>query len=48
MPVGRMVLARIVKIDEKNGQKRFNGSLRKSLAVYGTSTLQRSELSEGT
>lgn len=48
MPVGRMVLARVYKVDDVQGKKRFNITLRKSLVVYGTSVVARDSLAEGT
>ncbi len=47
MPLGRMVLCRIYKVDEVQGKKRFNVTLRKSLLVYGTNSLDRDSLTEG-
>ena len=48
MPVGRLVVGRITKVDDQpNGQKRFHFSTRKSLTVYGVGVLDRSKLSEG-
>jgi len=47
MPLGRMVLCRIYKVDEVNGKKRFNVTMRKSLVVYGVSAVEREALSEG-
>lgn len=44
MPIGRLVLARIVKVDEKGDQKRFNLSLRKSLVVFGTNAVDKNSL----
>lgn len=48
MPLGRMVLARIYKVDDVQGKKRFNVTLRKSLVVYGVNAIERDSLSEGT
>lgn len=42
-----MVLCRIYKIDEVNGKKRFNITLRKSLVIYGVNVVNRDTLSEG-
>jgi hypothetical protein len=47
MPVGRMVIGRITKVDEKDGVKRFNFSLRRSVVVYGVSAVDRSHLNIG-
>jgi hypothetical protein len=44
MPLGRMVLARIYKVDEQNGKKRFNVTLRKSLVVFGVNVVTRDSL----
>lgn len=41
MPLGRMVLGRIYKIDDVAGKKRFNLTLRRSLVVYGVNVVQR-------
>jgi hypothetical protein len=41
MPLGRMVLCRIYKVDDIQGKKRFNVTLRKSLVVYGTNAIER-------
>jgi hypothetical protein len=46
MPLGRMVLGRIYKVEEVNGKKRFNVTLRKSLIVYGTNVVSRDSLTE--
>ncbi len=37
----------IYKVDEVNGKKRFNVTMRKSLVVYGVSAVEREALSEG-
>ena len=42
-----MVLCRIYKIDDVQGKKRFNVTLRKSLVVYGTNVIDREALTEG-
>ena len=47
MPLGRMVLGRIYKIDDVAGKKRFNLTLRRSLVVYGVNVVQRDQLTEG-
>lgn len=47
MPLGRMVLCRIYKVDDVQGKKRFNVTLRKSLVVHGTNAIERDSLSEG-
>ena len=47
MPLGRMVLCRIYKVDDIQGKKRFNVTLRRSLVVYGTNVVKREELAEG-
>ncbi len=47
MPLGRLVLSRIVKVEEKGGQKRFNLSLRKSLVVFGTNVVDKNALQVG-
>ena len=47
MPLGRMVLCRIYKVDDVQGKKRFNVTLRRSLVVYGTNVVKREELVEG-
>jgi hypothetical protein len=48
MPLGRLVLSRIVKIvGDASGdpaKKRFNLSCRRSLAVYGTNAVDKSSL----
>lgn len=46
MPLERQVLGRITKVDEKTGTKRFDFSLRKSLVVFGSNALDRSEIQE--
>ena len=45
--MGRMVLARIYKIDDVNGTKRFNASCRQALVVYGVQSVSRDTLQEG-
>lgn len=51
MPVGRLVLSRVVKIeDHKTGDvalRRFNLSCRRTLVVHGTSTVDRQSLQVG-
>ena len=51
MPIGRMILARVVKIEEhKTGDaalKRFNLSCRRTLVVHGTNTIDRTSLQVG-
>ena len=44
MPVGRLVLGRISKVDETNGQKRFHFSTRQSLVVFGVGCVDRAKL----
>ena len=44
MPLGRMVLGRIVKVEDAGDQKRFNITLRRSLVVYGTNTIDKNSL----
>jgi len=45
MPVGRIVVGRISKIDEPtNAPKRYNFSTRQSLVVYGVGGIDRSKL----
>jgi ribosomal protein S1 len=48
MPLGRLALARIYKVDDVQGKKRFNVTLRKSLVVHGVNAVNRDTLSEGT
>lgn len=46
MPVGRIVIGRVYKIDiQPNGEKRFNFSTRKSLVVFGAHQVYRNKLS---
>ena len=49
MPIGRIVLGRIAKIDEpaSGGDKRFHFSTRQSLVVYGVGVIDRSKLEVG-
>ena len=47
MPIGRLVVGRITKVDEKTATKRFHFSTRRSLAVYGVGVVDRSKLSVG-
>lgn len=48
MPVGRMVLGRITKVDSPpNGEKRFHYSTRQSLVVYGVGAIERKSLEVG-
>lgn len=47
MPVGRLVLVRIYKVDTINGQKRYNATLRKSLVVFGVNVVSRDTLTDG-
>ena len=47
MPIGRVVLGRVSKVDEHNGQKRFHFTTRKSLVVYGVGAVERSKLEVG-
>jgi hypothetical protein len=47
MPVGRIVLCRVYKVDTVQGKKRFNVTLRRSLVVYGVNVVKREELVEG-
>lgn len=47
MPIGRQVLGRITRIEEKADKKWYHFSLRKSLIVYGTSVIDRSSLEVG-
>ena len=42
-----MVLCRIYKVDDVQGKKRFNVTLRRSLVVYGTNVVDRDALTEG-
>lgn len=42
MPVGRVVLGRITKVEDKGDDKRFQFSTRKSLVVYGVGVVDRS------
>ena len=44
MPVGRVVIGRITKVEEKGEDKRFHFSLRKSLVVFGVGVINRNEL----
>jgi hypothetical protein len=46
--MGRIVLGRIIKIDEKGGEKRFNITLRKSLVVHGINAVDRESLATDT
>lgn len=48
MPLGRIVIGRITKVDEApNQQKRFHFSTRQSIAVYGVGVIERSKLQVG-
>jgi len=47
MPVGRVVLGRITKVEDKGDDKRFQFSTRKSLVVYGVGVVDRNQLQEG-
>jgi hypothetical protein len=47
MPIGRVVLGRVSKVDEQNGQKRFHFTTRQSLVVFGVGTVERSKLEVG-
>lgn len=47
MPLGRLVLCRIYKVDDVAGKKRFNVTLRRSLVVYGVNAVDRESISEG-
>ncbi len=47
MPLGRMILCRIYKVDTISGKKRFNVTLRRSLVVYGVNVVKRETLAEG-
>ena len=48
MPIGRVVLGRISKVDEPAGaDKRFHFSTRLSLVVYGVGGVDRSKLEVG-
>jgi len=45
MPIGRIVLGRIAKVDEPaDKDKRFHFSTRQSLVVYGVGAVDRSKL----
>lgn len=47
MPLGRLVLARIVKVEDQGQSKRYNLSLRKSLVVFGTNAIDKNSLAVG-
>jgi len=47
MPLGRLVLVRIYKVEEVGGKKRFNVTLRKSLIVFGVNVVNRDSLTDG-
>lgn len=47
MPLGRLVLARVVKVEESHNGKRFNVTLRRSLVVFGTNAVDKSTFQEG-
>lgn len=48
IPVGRLVLGRITKVDtQPNGEKRYHFSTRQSLVVYGVGAVDRSKLQVG-
>lgn len=47
MPIGRLVLGRITRIDEKADKKWYHFSLRKDLVVYGTNAIDRLTLEVG-
>lgn len=48
VPVGRLVLGRITKVDtQPNGDKRYHFSTRQSLVVYGVGAIDRSKLEVG-
>lgn len=45
MPIGRIVIGRVYKIDTlPSGEKRYNFSTRKSLVVFGAESVVRSKL----
>lgn len=44
MPIGRIVIGRISKVDDHNGQKRYHFTTRQSLVVYGVGVVDRSKL----
>jgi hypothetical protein len=47
MPIGRLVVGRITKVDSKADFKRFHFSTRQSLTVYGVGVVDRAKLSVG-
>ena len=47
MPIGRIVVGRISKVDEQKGQKRFHFTTRQSLVVYNVGVVNRSKLEVG-
>lgn len=49
MPLGRLVLGRITKVNEpaQGGSKRFDFSTRQSIATYGVGVVERSKLQVG-
>jgi hypothetical protein len=45
MPIGRLVVGRISKIEElSSGKKHFHFSTRQSLVVYGVGSVERNKL----
>ena len=44
MPVGRLVVGRITKVDQQGEAKRFHFSTRQSLTVFGVGIIERSKL----
>ena len=47
MPLSRIVLGRITKVEDKNEKKWFHFSMRKSIVTYGCNQLDRDNLKEG-
>lgn len=47
MPIGRLVVGRISKVDDKTETKRFHFSTRQSLTVFGVGVIERSKLQVG-
>jgi rRNA biogenesis protein RRP5 len=48
MPIGRIVLGRVYRIDtQTNGEKRFHFSTRQSIVVYGALAVERKSLTVG-
>lgn len=47
MPISRIVIGRITKVEDKNDKKWFHFSMRKSIVTYGSNQLNRENMQEG-